>query len=288
MPDDQLYPFIPKKISIQGHSFSYLDEGQGKVIVMLHGNPTWSFYYRNLVKLLRNSYRVIVPDHMGCGLSDKPQKYPYTLKTHIDNLETLLTACNIEKYSLVVHDWGGAIGMGLAVRCPERLESVVVLNTAAFRSPDMPLRIRICRIPLLGDIMVRGFNGFARGALSMAVVHKMKPDVARGYIEPYDSWTHRIAILRFVQDIPLTPKDRSWQVLVDIENKLEQLKNIPMLVLWGGKDFCFTEKFYSQWKQRFPGAETHFFPDGGHYVLEDVFEEIAPLITTFFQQHLTQ
>lgn len=288
MPNKLLYPFSPKKITIQGQSLSYLDEGQGKVIVMLHGNPTWSFYYRNLIKTLRNSYRIIVPDHMGCGLSGKPQNYPYTLKTHINNLETLLRGCNIERYSLVVHDWGGAIGMGLSVRSPERLESVVVLNTAAFRSPNIPLRIRICRIPLLGDIIVRGFNGFARGALIMAVAHKMKSDVARGYLEPYDSWANRVALLRFVQDIPRTPKDRSWQTLVDIENKLEQLKNIPMLVLWGGQDFCFTRDFYHEWLKRFPHAEKHFFPNGGHYVLEDIFDEIAPLITTFFQQHISQ
>ncbi|MGW8288323.1 MAG: alpha/beta fold hydrolase [Desulfobulbales bacterium] len=288
MPNELLYPFSPKKITIQGQSLSYLDEGQGKVIVMLHGNPTWSFYYRNLIKTLRNSYRIIVPDHMGCGLSDKPQNYPYTLKTHINNLEALLRECNIERYSLVVHDWGGAIGMGLSVRCPERLESVVVLNTAAFRSPNIPLRIRICRIPLLGDIIVRGFNGFARGALTMAVAHKMKPDVGRGYLEPYDSWANRVALLRFVQDIPRTPKDRSWQTLVDIENKLEQLKNIPMLVLWGGQDFCFTRDFYHEWLKRFPHAEKHFFPNGGHYVIEDIFDEIAPLVTTFFQQHISQ
>jgi len=287
MPDDLLYPFAPQNITLQGHNLSYVDQGQGKVIVMLHGNPTWSFYYRNLVKLLQKNYRIIVPDHMGCGLSDKPQDYPYILKTHIDNLEGLLTQCKVEKFSLVVHDWGGAIGMGLAVRHPERLESVVVLNTAAFRSPRIPLLINMCRIPVLGDIIVRGFNGFARAALSMAVVHRMAPDVARTYLKPYDSWAHRVALLRFVQDIPLSPRDGSWQTLVNIENKLVQLLNTPMLILWGGRDFCFNEEFYKEWLQRFPEAEKHFFPNAGHYVLEDAFEEIAPLVTAFFKKNLT-
>ncbi len=286
MPDDILYPFAPQNITLQGHNLSYVDQGQGKVIVMLHGNPTWSFYYRNLVKLLQKNYRIIVPDHMGCGLSDKPQDYPYILKTHIDNLEGLLAQCKVEKFSLVVHDWGGAIGMGLAVRHPERLESFVVLNTAAFRSPRIPLRINMCRIPVLGDIIVRGFNGFARAALSMAVVHRMAPDVARTYLKPYDSWAHRVAILRFVQDIPLSPRDGSWQTLVNIENKLVQLLNTPMLILWGGRDFCFNEEFYKEWLQRFPEAEKHFFPNAGHYVLEDAFEEIAPLVTAFFKKSL--
>ena len=284
MLNDILYPFVTKKISINGNNLSFLDQGQGKAVVMLHGNPTWSFYYRNLVKQLQGSYRVIVPDHMGCGFSDKPQDYSYTLKTHIDNLETLLAELNIKKFSLVVHDWGGAIGMGMAVRYPERVESIVILNTAAFRSQRIPLRISICRIPLLGDLIVRGFNGFARPAMTMAVARKMEPAVARGYLYPYDSWAHRIALLRFVQDIPLSPKDGSWQTLVEIENGLSQFQRTPMLIIWGGKDFCFNRHFYDEWLQRFPGADSHFLPEAGHYVLEDAFDTIAPLITIFFQK----
>jgi haloalkane dehalogenase len=279
------FPFIPNKISINGNELSYLDEGQGETIVMLHGNPTWSFYYRNLTLLLRKSYRVIVPDHMGCGLSDKPQDYPYLLKNHIDNVEKLLTELGIEKFSLVIHDWGGAIGMGLAARKSGSIESIVVMNTAAFRSRNIPLRIRICRIPLLGDLIVRGFNGFAKGAISMAVTRQMDPDIARGYIAPYDSWANRIALLRFVQDIPLTGNDESWGTLVEIEKSLDKFKDTPMLILWGGKDFCFTRQFYDEWLQRFSGAENHFFPEAGHYVLEDAFEELAPLMTTFFAKH---
>jgi pimeloyl-ACP methyl ester carboxylesterase len=289
MPDHNLYPFVAKKISIQGHNLSFLDQGQGKVIVMLHGNPTWSFYYRNAVTLLQENYRVIVPDHMGCGFSDKPQDYSYTLQSHIDNLEILLAELDIEKFSLVVHDWGGAIGTGLAVRSPARLESIVVMNTAAFLSQKIPLRISVCRIPLLGDLIVRGFNGFARAAVSMAVTkYKMTPAVASGYLEPYDSWAHRVALLRFVQDIPLSPKDVSWQTLADIDNGLKLLRNSPMLILWGGRDFCFTRHFYTEWLQRFPEAEGHFFPDAGHYVLEDAFEAIAPLLNTFFQKRITE
>ena len=279
------YPFKPKKISINGHALSYLDEGQGSPIVMLHGNPTWSFYYRKLVSLLQNNHRVIVPDHMGCGLSDKPQDYPYLLKTHIDNTETLLKELGIDKFSLVVHDWGGAIGMGLAARKSDRVESIVVMNTAAFRSLRIPLRISLCRIPFLGDIIVRGFNGFAKGAVTMAVTKKMTPEIARGYIAPYNSWANRIAVLRFVQDIPLSSDDKSWNTITAIENSLIQFQNTPMLVLWGGKDFCFTRHFYEEWLQRFPDAKGHYFADAGHYVLEDAFESLAPLVTTFFQKH---
>ena len=283
MPDEKLYPFAARKISINGHNLSFLDQGEGRAVVLLHGNPTWSFYYRNLVTLLQNNYRVIVPDHMGCGLSDKPQVYPYTLKTHIDNLETLLASLDIERFSLVVHDWGGAIGMGLGVRHPERVESIVVLNTAAWRSRRIPFRISMCRIPLLGAVIVRGLNGFARGALTMAVTSRMAPAVAAGYLEPYDSWHNRIALLRFIEDIPLKSTHGSWQTLTMIETGLDRFRKIPMLILWGGRDFCFTPYFYEQWLQKFPGAESHFFPDAGHYVLEDAFDQLAPLIINFFQ-----
>lgn len=287
MPDAILYPFTPKHLSINGNRLSYIDEGQGKVVVMLHGNPTWSFFYRNLARHLQGGYRVIVPDHMGCGFSDKPRDYLYTLKNHIDNLEKLAVELDLKKISLVVHDWGGAIGMGLAVRRPDMIESIVVLNTAAFRSQRIPLRISICRIPVLGDIIVRGFNGFARGALTMAVTRPLAQAVARGYIEPYDSWANRIAILRFVQDIPLSPADTSWQTLLEIENGLEQFSKTPMLVIWGGRDFCFTHHFYDEWRHRFPHAEAYFFADAGHYVLEDAFETAAPLITNFLQKQKT-
>jgi len=286
MPDHIPYPFTAKKISIDGNRLAYLDEGQGPVIVMLHGNPTWSFYYRNLVTLLRDRCRVIVPDHMGCGNSDKPQQYPYVLRAHIDNLEYLLDELNIEKYSLIVHDWGGAIGMGLAARQPSRIESLVILNTAAFRSTRIPLRISICRIPVVGDILVRGLNGFAGAAISMAVTRPLPLDVIKCYLQPYDSWANRIALLRFVQDIPLSPKDASWGTLLEVEKGLNLFRQTPMLILWGGKDFCFTRYYFDEWVQRFPNAVKHFFPDAGHYVLEDALEEISPLLTTFFQEHL--
>ncbi|MBU0729383.1 MAG: alpha/beta fold hydrolase [Proteobacteria bacterium] len=281
MLSKELYPFNPKQISIHGHSLSYIDEGEGSAVVMLHGNPTWSFYYRNLALFLKSSHRVIVPDHMGCGLSDKPQDYPYTLKTHIDNLEFLLNELNLERITLVVHDWGGAIGMGYAVRHPEHIDKLVVLNTAAFRSTHIPFRISICRWPVIGPLIVRGLNGFALPAVSMAVTRKMAPDVAAGYLAPYESWSNRIAILRFVQDIPLSSSHPSWDTLVEVEQGLVKLKDKPMLILWGGRDFCFTRHFYEEWLKRFPKAVSHFFDDAGHYVLEDAADLILPEINKF-------
>lgn len=279
-----LYPFTPKSFTIKGLTMSYLDEGKGPVIVMLHGNPTWSFYYRNLVLALRSEFRVIVPDHMGCGLSAKPQRYPYTLASHIENLSALITHLGITGLSLMVHDWGGAIGMGFACRHPGQIRSLVVTNTAAFCSPRIPWRIRLCRLPWLGALLVRGLNGFARPAVTMAVAKKLLPEIAHGYLAPYNSWRNRVAIYGFVRDIPLSPDHVSWPVLAKIEANLLTLRGKPMLILWGGKDFCFDDLFYAEWLKRFPEARRHYFSGAGHYLLEDAGDEIEPMVRDFFRE----
>ena len=129
--------------------------------------------------------------------------YSYCLAQHIENLDCLLRHLLIDRYSLVVHDWGGAIGIGCAVNHIDRIEKIVVMNTAAFRSTRIPLRIQLCRLPLLGEIIVRLFNGFAWPARFMAVKKKMDPAVAKAYLAPYNSWKNRVAIFNFVKDIPL-------------------------------------------------------------------------------------
>lgn len=264
----------------------YLDEGKGPVVVLVHGNPTWSFYYRNVVKTLSGFCRVIAVDHLGCGLSDKPQGYQYTLKNHIDNLEKLLDKLAVDRYSLVVHDWGGAIGFGLAGRNPQRLERAVVLNTAAFRSKNIPFRISLCKIPIFGELIVRGFNAFAWPATFMAVEQKLPVAIKKQYLAPYNSWANRIATHRFVKDIPLHSGHISYETLVEVEEGLQGIieRNIPIMILWGGKDFCFNDSFFDRWKQIFPEADVHYYQDGGHYVLEDKWEEIEPEITRFFKK----
>ena len=262
----------------------YVDEGNGPAVVMLHGNPTWSFYYRELIKGLCDGFRVVVPDHIGCGPSDKPQVYDYTLATHIDNLAHLIDHLGLDEVTLAVHDWGGAIGFGLGVRRPELARRFIVFNTAAFIGP-CPWRIRLCGWPLFGDLLVRGLNAFARCATRMACVkrERMTKAVRRGYLLPYDSFANRIATLRFVRDIPLTPSVPSYPVIEQIESSLVQFTDRPMMILWGAKDFCFNDWYLEQWIARFPEAAVHRFDDAGHYVVEDAHERIVPLIREFLQ-----
>ena len=282
-----LYPFQSHELLLDGLRYHYVDEGQGDVLLLVHGNPTWSFYWRELILRWRGSHRVIAVDHMGCGLSDKPRNYNYRLAQHIQNLSILVRELNIGGVTLVAHDWGGAIGIGTALAEPDRFVRFVMCNTAAFRSSDIPLRIRVCRTPGLGPLAVRGLNAFARAALWMAVSHheRMTPDVRAGLLAPYDSWSHRVAIQRFVDDIPLDPRHASYETLLGIEKRLPLLATRPWQFIWGMRDWCFTPTFLERFLEFFPQAEVHRLADAGHYVVEDAYERIGPLVEQFLAAH---
>jgi haloalkane dehalogenase len=145
------------------------------------------------------------------------------------------------------------------------------------------LRIALCRLPLLGELLVRGLNGFAWPATFMAVRKQMRPEVKAGFLAPYNSWVSRVAVSRFVQDIPLRPDHPSWSALVQVEEGLEKLRDKPILICWGGRDFCFNDEFYEEWRQRFPLAQCCYFPDAGHYVLEDALPEILAVLPRFLE-----
>lgn len=269
--------------SVQMH---YLDEGTGPVVIMLHGNPTWSFYYRGLVnKLSSAGFRCIVPDHIGCGLSDKPQDYEYTLKRRIDDVERLMDHLGIERFSLIVHDWGGAIGCGLAGRRPDALEKLVLLNTAAYLSKRIPWRIASIKVPVIGEFVIRALNGFAGPAALMSVKTPLAPAVRRGLLWPYGNWKDRVAVWNFVKDIPLTQGHRSYETLATVEKGLEQLKKKPIQIVWGGKDFCFNMHFFRRWKEFFPEADCQLFEQHGHYILEDGRNEVEELISQHLSGH---
>jgi haloalkane dehalogenase len=283
---------------------SYVDEGArtDEAVLMLHGNPTWSFYYRHLVRALAPSMRCVAPDHIGMGASEKPERYDYTLERRIGDIEALVASLGLKRVHLVVHDWGGAIGFGFASRFrgarpspPPRspgggdprasIGRIAILNTAAFTSSRIPIRIRACKLPFVGPLLVRGANGFAAPAIWMAMQRRALSDVERrGYLWPYDSWANRVAVSAFVQDIPLRPSHRSWPTLRRVEQGLGAFRDRPALVIWGGRDFCFNDHFLARWRELLPQAEVHRIADAGHYVLEDARDEAVPAIVQFLQQ----
>ncbi|MFA9410245.1 MAG: alpha/beta fold hydrolase [Deltaproteobacteria bacterium] len=267
----------------------YVDEGphDAPVVLMLHGNPTWSFYWRRLISALRPSHRVIAPDHIGCGKSDKPgdDTYSYRLAERVEDIEALVEQLGLRDITLAMHDWGGMIGMGWAHRHPDLVARLVVLNTAAFPMPStkrLPASLWLARDTKAGALLVRGFNAFARGATRLAVTRVRLPkEVRDGLCAPYDSWDHRRAVLRFVQDIPLREGDPSFSLVREVGEHLHQFNDRPVLICWGDRDFVFDEHFLRVWKSALPDAEVHQFPDCGHYVLEDAPAEIEGLVRRF-------
>lgn len=262
------YDFQSNFYNIDGKNLHYLDEGSGDVLVMLHGNPTWSFYFRNLVSHYSKKYRVIVPDHMGCGLSNKPQDYDYSLKRRIDDVYSLLKFLSVKKADLIVHDWGGAIGMGLATLTDLEVNKIVITNTAAFNSDYIPWQIDIVKRKPLGPFLVKYFNAFCWPATFMTTEKKLPKLVKKAYLMPYSKLRDRVAINQFVQDIPTGESHRSYNTLKEIEDKLPELP-AKKLIMWGKKDFCFNDYFLKRWKEIYPSSKVVEFDQAGHYLFED-------------------
>lgn len=303
----QLYPFESHFLDLRGSGLSatghgdaakklrlhYVDSGPMSTVaepsstrscLFVHGNPTWSFYWRNLILGLNDQFRCVAVDHVGCGLSDKPQTYSYTLKQHTANLVALIDRLDLQNINLVAHDWGGAIGLGAAVARRERFSSLVLLNTGAFPPPYIPVRIQACRIPFLGTMAIRGLNAFAGAALRMATERPqgLDPLVKSGLIAPYHNWETRVAVDAFVKDIPWRSNHPTYAVLDELEKSLATLAHLPVDLIWGMKDWCFTPQCLQRFRQHFPRARVLELPTAGHYVVEDEPAKVLSEIQEFF------
>jgi haloalkane dehalogenase len=283
------YPFESRYVSVGPHRQHYIDQGDAsnETLLMVHGNPTWSFYWRNLVSDLSSQYRTIAIDHLGCGLSDKPTDYDYCLQNHIDNACALVERLDLNNVTLLAHDWGGAIGMGTLLKLRERFSRIVLFNTAAFPPPYIPFRIRVCRWPVVGQVALQGFNLFARAAVTMGTERPggLRETTAAGLLAPYDNWKNRTAIYRFVKDIPLSPSHRTWDVLASIEAGLDSVKDMPIHLVWGMKDWCFRPECLHRLQAHWPAAEVTEFENAGHYVVEDEAQRITPIVRDFLTAH---
>ena len=283
----ELYPFTSRFADVGGHRLHYVDEGNGNPILFVHGNPTWSFYYRNLVQRLRSDNRAIAVDHLGCGLSDKPQKFDYCLQRHIDNLQKLVESLDLNQITLVAHDWGGAIGMGALQARKDRFKRIVLFNTATFPPPYCPFRIRVCRWPIVGKIGLQGFNLFAKAAVKMATERSggLPKDIAQGMLAPYNNWNNRVATYGFVKDIPLNNRHKTWPVLEKMESRLQEFADWPIMLMWGMKDWCFRPECLERLESHWPNAEVHRMEEAGHYVVEDEKDRASEALVDFLDRH---
>lgn len=279
-----IYPFESHWLAAAGGRIHFLDEGSPSAAPMLfvHGNPTWSFHWRRFIQQFSPHRRCVAIDHLGCGMSDKPQR-PIRLAEHIDNLVALIDELALERITLVAQDWGGAIGLGAMLARPAALDRIVLFNTGAFPPWYIPYRISICRTPLLGRLALQGANLFTRAALRMTLSRTSRPApaVAQAYLAHCNNWQNRRQIYEFVADIPMSPNHPTWNTLHEIEQGLPSLANRPAQLIWGMKDWCFRpdclEKFIGYW----PQAEVHRLADAGHWVVEDAPDEALSLMDDF-------
>ncbi len=291
-PFKHLYPFKSHYAYINKFKYHYIDEGSGDPVIMLHGNPTWSFYYRAMINGIIPVHRAIAVDHIGCGLSDKPHSkdYDFRLQSRVDDLETFIDSLDLKRpITLILHDWGGMIGTIYALNHIEKIGRIVITNTSGFLPPGgkrIPFRLWITKnISPFATPAVLGFNLFAYAALFMAPFKRLPKDVQAGLIAPYNCWGNRMATLKFVQDIPLDASDPSYELVKYADDNLYKLSSIPMLICWGKHDFVFDLAYYEEWKNRFPNAQAHLFSDAGHYLLEDVPDKMVLLVNKFLKDN---
>ena len=278
----EIFPFSSHYLTLpDGEWMHYIDEGSGPLLVLVHGNPTWSFLFRHLIAYFRRTHRVIAMDHVGMGLSSRPRKYSYNLRQHSRNLKTLLSFIGvgneIKTFSMLVHDWGCPIGLGAAMDLSASqdlslIEQLFITNSASFRSKNIPSRINLLK-GRLGSFAITRMNLFAKMALFMAPAKRLHPKIKEALLFPYQTPRDRIGIDHFVQDIPLTTDDESYSSLKRIEDKLKTLKTTPAII-WGMKDFCFDKTFLDTWIKIYPEAKVFELHEASHYLFEDAAKEI--------------
>lgn len=292
------YPFTPRFFDAGGFRMHYIDEGEGEPVLMLHGDPTWGYLWRKFIPALSGNKRVVVPDHMGMGKSDAPDTpYPYLLLHHIKNLESLVLSLGLSDITLVIHDWGGPVGLGFAVRHPELINRLVITNTWASarwpglsrRSPGepeapFPKLIEMIRSPR-GEQFVLEKNGYVARAMAGTVNYpeNLTDDVMAAYLAPFPTPESRRALLSWSRDITVNEGDPSWDEMKRIEDNLQLLADIPILIIWGMLDPVLPPNVLDMWKRIYPRARVVVIPDASHFLQEDAPDEVLAAIEEFLE-----
>ena len=287
---EDTFPFAPHFYTGNGFPMHYVDEGAGEPIVLLHGDPTWGYLYRAFIGPLSQQFRCVVPDHMGMGKSGADsQMYPYRLRQHIANLERLLLHLDLHDITLVLHDWGGPVGLGFATRHPERIKRLVISNTWAFApwpGGPLPRLLELIRSER-GEAFVLEKNGYIKPALVGTTAHaeRLTPLILQAYQAPFPTPESRRALLCWSRDIAVTEADPSYNDMKQIETGLSLFAQTPTLLLWGMKDPVLGVEVLHRWRQQFPQATTHELADASHFVQEDAPEEMLRAIQSFVEAH---
>lgn len=280
------YPFTSKFTTIGVQQFHFIDEGRGEILLFIHGNPTWSFLFRRLITALHLDYRCIAPDHIGFGLSAKPQKYDYSLESHIDNLEAFILKYDLNKITLIAHGYGSAIAMGCAIRQPKRFSRFIMMNAFSRSSPKLTPLYRLMRTPFLGKFIVCEYNLLVKLMLAYGTVTPLTHIAHHGFSFPYNSFENRIGPYRLLEDIPISQDQYSFETFLQVEHGLWLFKEKPFLLVCGLKDNRFKPRESLElWKITYPQAEVLELEEAGHLLLEDAPVEVIRFIKKFLEDN---
>ena len=266
-----------------GRRMHYIDEGSGPVVVCVHGNPTSGFLFRNLVTALRQDFRVIVPDHVGCGLSEQPPDVLFRAADRLGHLEDLFAQLGIGRFTLVMHDWGGPIGTALAVRRPDAVERLVYFNTTLAETALLPAMIRRAAGPLIGRTLTQHTPWFLNLLTSLGTSRGLPAEVREGYHRPFRTRESRQAIWGFVRDIPFSATHPTAPLMDEMVSRLPDLASTPVKIIWGMKDPCFHPGILDRVAARFPQADVLRITNASHLVLEDAPEQAIAATHAFLK-----
>lgn len=273
-----MYPFSPKQFDLPMGTMSYVDEGEGEPLVMVHGNPSWSFEFRALIKHFSGTHRCVAPDHIGFGLSGKPSDWDYLPQQHADNLEKLLESLDLTDITLIFGDWGGPIGLSYAIRHPERIKRIVVTNTWLWPVDDDWYYRAFSGFVggPIGRWLIRRYNFFARTILKATFGDRSKltPEIHRHFIQPLSRPEERKGCWVFPQQIIVAS---DW--LAELWAQRDKLRGKVELIAWGMRDIAFREKELNRWAEHFPEARIVRYADAGHFLAEENSAELAEALT---------
>lgn len=277
--DKSEYPFKQKYFDINGHKLQYIDEGQGETILFVHGTPSWSFEFRNIIKNLKTNFRCVAFDHIGFGLSDKPEQYDYSTQNHSKTLEKFVLEKKLDNITLVVHDFGGPIGLNFAILHPEKIRNLVILNSWLWSSKDNPDFIKLSKIlksPLL-PFLYRYLNFSPKFILPKSFGdHKLPARLLKQYTKPFEDKTQRNGALAFAKSLL---NDQDW--FEELWNKRHTISTKPTLFIWGVKDPVIKPHYLDKFISGFTNSKTIRLETSGHFPQEEQPEIVAKSILDF-------
>ena len=265
--DKSEYPFVSNYMDINGQKLHFIDEGQGETIMFVHGTPSWSFDFRNVIKQIKTDFRCIAIDHIGFGLSSKPEHYDYSTRNHSKTFERFVLEKELEDITLVVHDFGGPIGLNFAIQYPDKVKQIVVLNSWLWSSqgePDFVKFSKMLKNPLI-PFLYRYLNFSPRFVLPSSFgAHKLPKRLLKQYTKPFADKTQRNGALAFAKSLL---DDQDW--FEELWGKRQVISNKPTLFIWGMKDPMIKPYYLDKFQTGFSNSRTVKLETCGHFPQEE-------------------